>query len=82
MKKLKDDVKEIFTNLFGPEVAKQIDEFEKPDVYPKDFLEQSMYFLAKFIGEDAAKKKLEPLYKKYAAEEKGGAKKPAKGRKR
>jgi hypothetical protein len=80
MKKLKDDVKEIFTNLFGPEVAKQVDEFEKPDMYPKDFLDQSVYFLGKFIGEDSARKKLEPLYKKYLTEENISQKKTAKGR--
>ena len=72
---LKDEVKDIFSSLFGPEIAKQVDNFEKPDIYPKDFLDQSAYFLGKFIGEDTARKKLEPLYKKYTAGEKSGVRK-------
>ena len=62
---LKEEAKGIFSELFGPEVAKQVDKFENPEEYPKDFLEECVYFLGKFIGEDAAKKKFEPLYKKY-----------------
>jgi hypothetical protein len=69
---LKAEVKDILSGLFGPEVAKQVDNFENPNSYPKDFLDQSVYFLGKFIGEDAARKKLEPLYKKYAADIKRG----------
>jgi hypothetical protein len=65
---LKDEVKEIFNELFGPEMAKQVDNFEKPSMYPKDFLDQSVYFLGKLIGEDVAKKKIEHLYKKYLKE--------------
>jgi hypothetical protein len=80
MTSLKEDVKCIFNGLFGPEVAKQVDSFEKPDMYPKDFLDQSVYFLGKFIGDAAARKRLEPLYEKYVTEDKSEEKRPAKRR--
>ena len=66
--------------MFGSVVAKQLDNFDNPEKYPKDFLEECTDFLGKFIGEDAAKKKLEPLARKYLTEEK--AKQPAKGKKK
>ncbi|MCJ7816730.1 MAG: hypothetical protein MUP55_02630 [Candidatus Aenigmarchaeota archaeon] len=62
---LKEEAKSIFSQLFGPEVAKQVDRFDKPENYPKDFLDECVFFLGKLIGEDAAKRKFEPLYKKY-----------------
>jgi hypothetical protein len=63
---LKEEAKSIFERLFGPEVARQLDTFDDPGKYPEDFLEECVYFLGKFIGEEAAKKKLEPLYRKYS----------------
>jgi len=66
---LKDEAKMIFENLLGPEVAKQLDNFDNPEKYPKDFLDECVDFLGKFIGEGAARKKLGPVYKKFA---KGG----------
>jgi hypothetical protein len=62
---LREEVKKVFTELFGPEVAKQVDRFDKPEDYPKDFLDECVFFLGKFIGDNAAKRKFEPLYKKY-----------------
>jgi len=62
---IKKDAKKIFLNLFGPEIAKQIDNFEDPNKYPKEFLEECTYFLSKLIGEKPAKEKLMPLYKKF-----------------
>jgi len=65
---LKEEAKSIFSQLFGPEVAKQVDRFDKPEDYPKDFLDECMYFMGKLIGEGAARKKFEPLRKKYLRE--------------
>lgn len=65
---LKDDAKAIFQNLLGPEISKQIDNFDNPEKYPRDFLEECVDFLGKFIGKNAAEKKFEPLYKKYSKE--------------
>jgi hypothetical protein len=62
---LKDDARKIFLDLYGTEVAKQLDNFENPREYPKDFLEECTYFLSKLIGEKSAKERLLPLYKKY-----------------
>jgi hypothetical protein len=66
---LKEEAKSIFESLFGSEIAKQLDYFDNPEEYPQDFLEECATFLGKFIGEDAAKKKLEPLAKKYIRRE-------------
>lgn len=62
---LKDEAKEIFEKLLGPEIAEQLNNFDDPEKYPKDFLDECVDFLGKFIGEDSARKKLERLYKKY-----------------
>lgn len=62
---LYDDAKRIFVQLLGPNVAKEIDNFDDPKKYPKDFLDECTYFLSKLIGEEAAKKNFSPLYKKY-----------------
>jgi hypothetical protein len=65
---LKEEAKQVLTELFGPEVAKQVDKFDKPEDYPKDFLDECVFFLGKFIGDNAAKRKFEPLYKKYTSD--------------
>lgn len=75
---LKDEVKQIFSELFGPGVADNIDCFDRPDMYPKDFLDECTFFLGKLIGDEAAKNKLEPLYRKYITE-KDTAKQKLKG---
>ena len=72
-----EDSKKIFLDVFGQEVAKQLDGFDKPDKYPEDFLEECTYFLSKLVGENAAKEKFQPLYKKYCEQKKynkGGTK--------
>jgi len=68
---VKEDVKALFGNLLGAEVAKQLDGFDDPDKYPKDFLDECIDFLSKFIGEDAAKKKLDAIVKKYGRRARG-----------
>ncbi|MFH1474050.1 MAG: hypothetical protein ABIE55_04145 [Candidatus Aenigmatarchaeota archaeon] len=62
---LKDDAKKIILDLFGREVARQLDSFDDPEKYPEDFMEECEYFLAKIIGEDVTRRKLKPLYRKY-----------------
>lgn len=62
---LKEDAKAIFDKLLGSVASEQLNNFDDPEKYPKDFLDECTDFLSKFIGEEAAKKKLEPLYKKY-----------------
>ena len=78
---LKEDAKSVFESLFGSEIAKQLDSFDNPKKYPQDFLEECTTFLGKFIGDEAAKKRLGPLEKKYITREKTSDK-PAKGRQR
>ncbi len=63
---IKEEVEALFKQLLGPSMAGCLDVFENPDKYPKDFLDECADFLGKFIGADSAKKKLEPLYRKYA----------------
>jgi len=63
---LKAEAGSVFEKLLGPLISKQLDNFDNPEKYPKDFLDECAYFLGRFIGETAAKNKLEPLYKKYA----------------
>ena len=62
---LYEDARKIISDLFGEEVAKQLDNFENPKKYPKEFLEECIYFLSKLIGEKSAREKFLPLYKKY-----------------
>lgn len=62
---IRDDVKKIFTELLGPEFMNVIENFEDPEKYPKDFLDECKYFLEKIIGKEAAEKNLQPLYEKY-----------------
>ena len=73
---LREEARQIFIGMFGPEVAKQVDKFDKPEDYPKDFLDECVFFLGKLIGQESAKKKFLPLYEKYAKDAKlaGGKK--------
>jgi len=59
------ETKKIFLNIFGPEVAKQLDNFQDPKKYPKDFLDQSKFFLSRLMGDQVAEIKLKSLYEKY-----------------
>ena len=65
---LKEDAKRIVSEIFGSEVAEQLNAFDDPKKYPKDFLEECVYFLGRLIGEEEAKKKFMPLYRKYVKE--------------
>lgn len=69
---LKNEAQRIFTKLFGPKITNELDSFEDCEKYPKDFLDECTYFLGNLIGEDAAKKKFEPLYKRYVPDKKHG----------
>ncbi len=62
---LKEETKLILDRLLGSAISEQVNNFDDPEKYPKDFLDECTDFLGKFIGGNAAKKKLEPLYKKY-----------------
>ena len=62
---LYEDSKKIIMDILGEEVAKQLDNFEDPEKYPEDFLNECIYFLSKLIGDETAKSKFQPLYKKY-----------------
>ena len=62
---LQEDVKKLFLELLGPEVAKVIDTFEDPKKYPKDFLEECQFFLEKILGKEVAEAKIQPIYEKY-----------------
>jgi len=63
---LKEEAKVIFDRLLGSAISEQVNNFDDPEKYPSDFLDECTDFLGKFIGDSAAKKKLESLYKKYA----------------
>jgi len=67
---IREDVKKIFAEILGPEFVDVVDNFENPEKYPKDFLEECKYFLEKIIGKEAAEKNLQPLYEKYLKVEK------------
>ena len=67
---LYEDVKKLFLELLGPEVAKVIDTFEDPKKYPKDFLEECKFFLEKILGKDVAEAKIQPIYEKYFKKQK------------
>jgi hypothetical protein len=62
---LKEDTANIFRDLFGDLVAKQIDDFDDPKKYPKDFLDECVEFMGKMIGVPASEKLFSPLYRKY-----------------
>lgn len=63
-----NDVKRVITDALGELVAKQIENFDDPKLYPKDFLDECVYFLGKLIGPELAREKFKPLYKKYKIE--------------
>ena len=62
---LLEEAKEILADAFGNEVADQLDNFDDPNKYPKDFIEECVFFLAKIAGQEVADKKFAPLMKKY-----------------
>lgn len=62
---LKEDVLAGIAEVLGKESAEQIvKNFDDPKKYPKDFLDEYLYFMQRLIG-DAVEKKVSPLYKKY-----------------
>ena len=63
---LKKDAKKLFLDLFGPQIAKQLNTFDDPGRYPNDFLNECKHFMSQLIGVDAAERKLGPLFKKYS----------------
>jgi hypothetical protein len=63
---LLEDAKGIFKDALGPDVAKQLDDFEDPEKYPDIFLKECVFFLGKLVGEASAEEKLRPLVKKYS----------------
>jgi len=62
---LKDDAKKLLEEILGPGTANIVNSFDDPKKYPKDFLDECVYFLGTLIGPDNARKKFEYLYKKY-----------------
>ncbi|MCX8178732.1 MAG: hypothetical protein N3D75_02815 [Candidatus Aenigmarchaeota archaeon] len=60
------EAKNIIKQIVGEEAAEMINKFSDPKRYPKEFLEDCIYFLAKFVGEEAARERFSKLYKKYA----------------
>ena len=70
---LLEDAKAILAEAFGNEVADQLDNFDDPKKYPKDFIEECVFFLAKIAGQEVADKKFAPLMKKYLTKRKGSA---------
>ena len=62
---IKDDAKKLVRDMLGPEIAEQLDNFSDPQKYPKDFINECVYFIGKFIGEEAARKRLKFIADKY-----------------
>ncbi len=62
---LKEDVVSVCIELCGKDFAKQIDSFDDPDKYPKDFVEEAIYFVSKLVNPEIVKKKFKPIIKKY-----------------
>ncbi len=64
---IRNDVRQVILKLAGPKAASIVDTdaFDNPQKYPEDFLNEAAYFLSRLVGERAAERKLEPLYKKY-----------------
>ena len=62
---LLEDAKEIFARILGPECDKILSQFDKPDTYPGDFLDECEFFLSRLIGEAMAIKQILPLKQKY-----------------
>lgn len=62
---LKDDAKAVISEMLGSTVAAQVDSFEDPKKYPKEFIEECIFFLGRMMGDDIARKKFEPIMRKY-----------------
>ena len=63
---LKEEAKKIMSQLVSDDVVKQLDNFDDPKKYPKDFLDECTHFLGMLVGQKIAIKKFSKLYKKYA----------------
>ena len=68
---LKEDAMRTIISIFGKEAAKQIASFENPDKYPKDFLDECVYFMSDLMGSEATKIVFGPLYRKYIKPHRG-----------
>jgi len=62
---LAKDVEKICIELCGEEVAKQIVNFDDPGKYPKDFVEETIYFISRLVDPVLVKNKFKPVLKKY-----------------
>jgi hypothetical protein len=62
---VEEEAKEKVGELLGEEIVSKIKESQNPAKDPKEFLDECLFILGKLIGEDAAKKKFEDIYKKY-----------------
>ena len=63
---LREDVLAGIAEVLGEDSAKQvIGNFDDPKKYPKEFLDEYLFFMQKLIGDDAARRKIDPMYKKY-----------------
>lgn len=62
---LKRDIKELFLKIFGPRVAKVVDEFDDPKRYPEEFTKECFFFLSKLMGKEKALNLLLPILKKH-----------------
>lgn len=63
---LKEDVLAGIAEVLGTDCAEQvIGTFDDPKKYPKDFLDEYLFFMQKLIGDAAAERKIIPMYKAY-----------------
>ncbi len=63
---LKDDVLAGIGEVLGADSAEHVvGTFDAPEKYPKEFLDECFFFMQKLMGDEAAEKKVAPLYKKY-----------------
>ncbi len=62
---VEEEAKEKISELLGEEIIQKIKESQDPSKDPKEFLDECVFILGKLIGEEAAKKKFEELYKKF-----------------
>lgn len=63
---LKEDVLAGIAEVLGADSAGQVvGTFDDPKKYPKDFLDEYLFFMQKLIGDGAAERKAIPLYRKY-----------------
>lgn len=62
---LYDDIAKILKKFIGNESIEVISKFEDPDSYPNEFLDESIYFLSRIIGEKESLIIFDQIIKKY-----------------